>query len=140
MTDLIIGIVATIGVLFILIAAIGVLKMPDFYTRLSVTVKASTLGVGCLLASTAIYHNEFHITSKVLAIIFFLFLTAPIAGHMISRTAYISGIKMWKNTFVDDLKGKYDIENKVLKSYRNQDAEDVLEQQKEDDEKQSIVN
>lgn len=136
MTDIIIAIIATIGSIFILIAAIGVLKMPDFYTRLSVTVKASTIGVGFLLATTAIYHNDFQITSKVIAIIFFLFITAPIAGHMISRTAYLSGIKMWKNTFVDDLKGKYDTENKVLKSYRTQDGEDIAEKNKEDDKKQ----
>lgn len=136
MTDIIIAIIATIGSIFILIAAIGILKMPDFYTRLSVTVKASTLGVGCLLATTAIYHNDFQITSKVIAIIFFLFITAPIAGHMISRTAYLSGIKMWKNTFVDDLKGKYDTENKILKSYRTQDGEDIAEKNKEDDKKQ----
>lgn len=108
MSDILIGLFATVGSLFVLVAAIGILKMPDFYTRLSVTVKAATLGIGCILLATAFYFYDFSVTSKVLAIIFFLFITAPVAGHMISRAAYFSDTPLWKNTKLDELKGKYD--------------------------------
>ncbi|WP_262496552.1 cation:proton antiporter, partial [Pedobacter antarcticus] len=49
---------STLGTLFILIASIGILRMPDFYLRLSVTIKAATLGVGLVLGSAAVYFSE----------------------------------------------------------------------------------
>lgn len=94
-------ILCTLGALFILIAALGIYRMPDFYTRLSVTVKAGTLGVGCVLAAVALYFYDFAVSTKVFAIIFFLFITSPVAAFMISRTAYVSGIKLWKTTYID---------------------------------------
>jgi multicomponent Na+:H+ antiporter subunit G len=108
MSSLFIGILATIGAIFALIASIGIVRMPDFYTRLSVTIKAATLGMGSVLLSSAIFFNDLAVTSKIIAIIFFLILTAPIAGHIISRVAYFSGIPLWDNTKMDELKGKYD--------------------------------
>lgn len=107
MSDLLIMITSTIGAVFILIAAYGIVVMPDFYLRLSVTIKAATMGVGLLLLSTAYFFSEFSVTSKVIAIIFFLIITAPVAGHMIARTAYIIGVEKWKGTVLDELEGKY---------------------------------
>ncbi|HEY8387414.1 MAG TPA: monovalent cation/H(+) antiporter subunit G [Parasegetibacter sp.] len=102
MTNVIICILATIGALATLFASIGILRMPDFYLRLSVTVKASTLGIGLLLVCASIYFSEVYVTTKAIAIIFFLVLTAPVGAHMIARTAYRSGIVRWKDTYVDE--------------------------------------
>ncbi len=102
MSDLMIMILCTLGAIFILIAALGIYRMPDFYTRLSVTVKAGTLGVGCILAAVAIYFYDFAVSTKVFAIIFFLFITSPVAAYMISRTAFVSGIKMFNTTVIDE--------------------------------------
>lgn len=110
MNDLLIKILCTLGAVFILIAAIGIYRMPDFYTRLSVTVKAGTLGVGCILAATAIHFYDFSVTTKVFAIIFFIFITSPVAAYMISRTAYISGIRLWDKSILDELKDLRKIE------------------------------
>ena len=86
MIDITLGVLCTIGAVAILIAAIGILRMPDFYLRLSVTVKAATLGGGLFLLSAAFYFpNEVSVTTKALAIIFFLVLTAPVAAHLIAR-------------------------------------------------------
>ncbi len=101
MSDWLIMILCTLGSVFILIAALGIYRMPDFYTRLSVTVKAGTLGVGCILAAVAIYFYDFAVSTKVFAIIFFLFITSPVAAYMISRTAFVSGIKMFNTTLFD---------------------------------------
>lgn len=108
MTDIIIGLLSTIGALAILFASIGILRMPDFYLRLSVTVKAATLGVGLLLICAAIVFPDVSVTAQAIAIIFFLLLTAPVAAHMIGRAAYRSGISIWKDTFIDELDGAHE--------------------------------
>lgn len=112
MMNIFIGILSTIGAFAILFASIGVLRMPDFYLRLSVTVKAATMGVGVFLIAAAVVFPEAEVTAKAVAIIFFLLLTAPVAAHMIGRTAYRSGISIWKDTWIDDLDGNYDKKEK----------------------------
>lgn len=104
MINFFIMVLCTLGALFILISALGILKMPDFYTRLSVTVKASTMGVGLILLAAAFYFFDFSVSTKVFAIVFFLFITTPVGAFMISKTAYITGIKLWNQSIMDDLK------------------------------------
>ncbi|RPE09381.1 monovalent cation/H(+) antiporter subunit G [Chitinophaga lutea] len=116
MSDILIMILSTLGAITVLIAAVGIVRMPDFYLRLSVTIKAATLGIGLLLAAAAVFFADISISTKVLAIIFFLFLTAPVAGHMIGRASYFTGTKMWKGSVLDELKGKYDKETHSLGS------------------------
>lgn len=115
MTEIAIVIFSTIGAIFILIAAYGMLRMPDFYLRLTVTVKASTMGVGLILLATGLYFQDFSITTKILSIIFFFLITAPVAAHMIARTSYIIGVKLWDKTVLDDLEGKYHKTTHALK-------------------------
>ncbi|MFN4123573.1 MAG: monovalent cation/H(+) antiporter subunit G [Flavobacteriales bacterium] len=107
MRDLLIMILCGSGTLFILLAAIGMLRMPDFYTRTSVTTKAVTLGLGLILAGAAVYFSQIDVTSRVLAIILFLILTAPVGAHMIGRAAYRTGSKMWEKSVMDDMKDVY---------------------------------
>lgn len=104
MTNILIGILSTIGALSILFASIGIVRMPDFYLRLSVTVKAATLGVGLFLACAGVVFPDVSVTTKVIAIAFFLILTAPVAAHMIARTAYHKGVPTWEGTVLDELK------------------------------------
>jgi multicomponent Na+:H+ antiporter subunit G len=106
MTDIIIGIFSTIGALSILFASIGILRMPDFYLRLSVTVKAGTLGIGFLLMCAGIIFPDVSVTTKVIAIVFFLILTAPVAAHMVARTAYHKKVPLWKDTIIDEFEGE----------------------------------
>lgn len=96
MNDIVIMILSTVGALFILVAALGILRMPDFYLRLTVTIKAATFGIGFILVAAALHFGEFSFTTKVFAIIFFLILTAPVGGYMIGKTAYKTGIKLWR--------------------------------------------
>jgi multicomponent Na+:H+ antiporter subunit G len=106
MTDILIMILSTLGAIFILIASLGIYRMPDFYSRLSVTVKAATVGIGFILGAVALHFSDFSITTKVFAIIFFLFITSPVAAFLITRTAYMNGTKLWDKTLFDDLKDK----------------------------------
>jgi len=121
MTDIIIGIFSTIGALSILFAAIGILRMPDFYLRLSVTVKASTLGIGFLLMCAGIIFPDVSVTTKVIAIVFFLVLTAPVAAHMVARTAYHKRVPLWKDTIIDEFEGEQ--EERECKTIGGEDEE-----------------
>jgi multicomponent Na+:H+ antiporter subunit G len=81
--------------------------MPDLYTRMSATTKASTLGVGLILLGTAIFYQNIGIVVRAITIIVFLFLTTPVAAHIIGRAAYFDNVPLWKETKTDELKGKY---------------------------------
>jgi multicomponent Na+:H+ antiporter subunit G len=96
------------GALFIFIAAIGLLRLPDLFMRLACTAKSATLGLGLLLVGLAWHFGELDITSRALATICFLLLTSPVASHRIARVAYLDGIRLWEGTFLDELKGRYD--------------------------------
>ena len=104
------------GSIFILISAIGLLRMPDLYMRMSVTTKAVTLGVGFILLGSSIHFLEIGIFSRALIIISFLLITTPVAAHMIGRAAYFDGVPLWDGTIIDELKGKYDDESHKLRS------------------------
>lgn len=132
MNEIIIITVVSLGTLFILLAGIGLIRMPDLYLRISVTTKAVTLGVGLLLIGTALYFKEISITTRAIAIIFFLFLTAPIGAHLIGRVSYFIGIPLWKKSVTDDLKGKYnqkthDLDGAEKKKGKVLDIEDKKE-------------
>lgn len=107
MTDALIIGFSTLGAVFIFLAAVGFLRMPDTYLRISVTTKAVTLGVGLILVAAAIYFDNLSVTSRVLAIILFIILTAPVGAHLIGRASYLLEMPLWKKTKKDELKGKY---------------------------------
>lgn len=91
------------GAFFALVAAIGVVRLPDIYMRLSAASKASTLGVSCILAAVALFFGTTAVIGKVVAIIAFTLLTAPVAAHMLGRAAYFSGEPLWRNSKLDEL-------------------------------------
>lgn len=124
MINILVAVLCTIGAVFILIASIGIVRMPDFYLRLSVTVKAATLGNGLMLACCAIVFPQVSVTTKAVAIVFFLILTAPVAAHLIARSAYLIGTPQWKGTVLDEIKGMYDEDTHVLHSERPEVADD----------------
>ncbi len=94
---------SAVGTLCLMLAAAGILRMPDLYCRASATTKAATLGVGCLLVVAALHFEDARVTTRVLATIAFLFLTTPVAAHMIARAAYRQGIPLWSGTIRDEL-------------------------------------
>jgi multicomponent Na+:H+ antiporter subunit G len=114
MTEIISGIFLLLGSIFILLSAIGILKMPDLFTRMSATTKASTLGIGLVLIGTAIFWGDIGIAARALSIIIFLLLTAPVAAHIIGRAAYFDKVTLWEKTHIDELKNKYDEESHEL--------------------------
>jgi multicomponent Na+:H+ antiporter subunit G len=125
MTDIIVGVLAFFGTVFVFLAALGIVRMRDTYLRISVTTKAATLGIGLLLVASAIHSDELAITAKVFAIILFLLLTAPVSAHLVGRTSYFSGVKLWKNSVMDDMEGKYNSETEALGSGLEDETENL---------------
>lgn len=103
MYEMITSIILIIGSLFCLVAALGMLRLPDTLMRMHAATKAGTLGGGLILVAVAVFYHEIGITLRALAAILFLLLTAPVAAHLIGRAAYHSGIKLSKLTWVDQL-------------------------------------
>ena len=87
MLDIVIGLFLLVGGFFALIAAIGVLRLPDVLMRMHASTKAGILGSSLILIGGAIYLSETEITVRVIAIILFLMLTSPIGAHMIGRAS-----------------------------------------------------
>jgi multicomponent Na+:H+ antiporter subunit G len=107
MSDVISSFLLVSGSLFSLVAALGMLRLPDTIMRMHAATKAGTLGAGLILIAEAVFYQEIGITLRALAAITFLLMTAPVAAHLIGRAAYYSGIKLWKKTCIDQLKDLY---------------------------------
>src|SRR5688572_33090324 len=85
MTDIVTAIVWLAGSAFALLAAIGVLRMPDVFTRMQASTKASTLGLACLLIGAALQLGDFASFFRAASIGAFVLLTTPVAGLVIAR-------------------------------------------------------
>jgi|GEM_PF-283526 len=90
---------------FTLLAAIGLLRMPDLYMRMQSATKAGTLGVALIAIGAGAHFGRAEFLIEALLIIAFLFLTAPIASHLIARAAYHARTPLWDRSVRDDLAG-----------------------------------
>jgi len=88
MADLIASLLLMVGGAFTLIGAIGLARMPDFFTRLHGPSKASTLGIGGILLASLVHFNaEGMFTLKELLITLFIFITTPVSAHLLCKAA-----------------------------------------------------
>lgn len=130
--DYVIMVIITLGALFVLLAAIGIVRMPDLYLRILVTTKAATLGVGMILIAAAIYFGEASMTTRALAIVFFILLTAPVGAHLLGKASYFVGTPLWSNTVIDELKDRRDSEEELgIKEEEIEEAQAEMERKKD---------
>ena len=112
MTDILTAVVWLAGSAFSLLAAVGVLRMPDVFTRMQASTKASTLGLACLLIGAAMQFGDFASFIRVASIGAFILLTTPVSGHVIARASYFAGVPLWEGTVLDERQdGKTATEN-----------------------------
>jgi multicomponent Na+:H+ antiporter subunit G len=102
MTETLAGGLILVGVLLALLAAIGVLRLPDVFTRMQASTKALTLGLGCLLAGHVLLHPSTETVIRAVSIAAFIMLTAPVSAHVIARAAARTGAPLWIGTHVDE--------------------------------------
>lgn len=96
------------GVFFSLVAAIGIVRLPDVYSRIHASSKSTTLGLAGILLAVLVHFGTYEVTTKVLLVIFFTFLTAPVGAHMIARAAYSCAVAWYPRTT------RYDLERAVV--------------------------
>src|SRR3954453_14190632 len=105
-SEAIVSILILIGTFFSFLSAIGLVRLPDVYTRSHAASKSTTLGVLCTLFGTFLYFlfSDSYISIRLILGIFFVFLTAPVSAHMICRSAYRSNVKLAETSVMDTLK------------------------------------
>ena len=91
-----------IGSFFMLVSAIGIVRMPDLFTRMHAASKVGTVGVSNVMLAAAVHFEVMTVVAPALLIFLFFLATAPVAAHMIGRSAYQSGVKLWSGTVIDE--------------------------------------
>jgi len=114
MNEVISSALLLVGAGFLLLASIGVVRMPDLFNRMQTATKAATLGISCILLAVALRMGDAGLALRCLLTIVFFFLTAPVAAHMIGRAAYFVGVPLWSGTITDELQGHYDLKTHQL--------------------------
>lgn len=98
MIEIIAAILVFLGSAMTVAAGIGVIRLPDVFTRMHAATKVGTLGSGLIMAGTALHFADPAIVLRCILVVFFLLLTAPIGAHMIGRASLRLGIKPWTQT------------------------------------------
>lgn len=112
--SLIVAFFVLAGAFFSLLAAVGVIRFPDVYTRMHAATKAPAFGIMLFLIAAVFFFANLYTLAISLMIVIFIFLTAPVASHIISRVAYMLNTEIWSKTCVDELANDTGINNKKL--------------------------
>lgn len=112
--DLIGVVLVALGAVFLFIGALGVLRMPDCYTRIQAGTKASTLGAILSLAGIGTLNPAW--LGKALLVVVFVLLSNPVSSHVLARAAHAAGIKPRGGSERDDLTTEPDREGRSEKT------------------------
>jgi multicomponent Na+:H+ antiporter subunit G len=74
-----------------------------------------------MLIGVAVSFPHLGVIAKIAAVLLFIFLTTPIATHMIARAAYLTGVTQWKGTVADEMKGRYTVDSDESRSRQPND-------------------
>jgi multicomponent Na+:H+ antiporter subunit G len=97
------GSVLVLGAIFTLLATIGVLRLPDLYTRMHAASKAGAVGGGLILLAVALLSHDAAVSLRAVIGITFLLLTTPISAHLLAKAAYSSGLRPGIETMIDEI-------------------------------------
>lgn len=91
------------GSIFAVVSAVGVVRLPDLYTRMHAASKAGVVGAGLILLAVALISADYAVVLRAILGIVFLVLTTPVSAHLLARAAYLSGVKPDGATNINDL-------------------------------------
>ncbi|WP_411035124.1 monovalent cation/H(+) antiporter subunit G [Shinella sp. BYT-45] len=108
MTDLVlallVGAMLIAGGVFTFLAALGVVRLPDVYTRMHAASKAGTVGSGLMLLAAGIHALDAAVFTRALAGFVFFVLTAPVAAHLVAKAAHAAGYRPARLTVIDEMR------------------------------------
>ena len=99
----IVSLLLVVGSVFSLLAALGMLRFPDLYTRMHAASKAGTIGSGLLLLAAGVHALDVTILMRALAGFVFFVLTAPISAHLLAKAAHQAGYRLTTLSVTDQL-------------------------------------
>lgn len=85
-----------------LVGAIGLLRFPDFYSRVHAASVTDTGGAWLIVLGFAIQAGWSLVTAKLLILLAFVFFTGPVTGHVLMQAAHVSGLAPWKRPSPED--------------------------------------
>lgn len=91
--DVVAGLLLGLGGFFVLVGGIGVIRMPDLYTRMHAASVTETLGTMLVLSGLMLLSGWSLATFKLFAILLFLLFTAPVSSYALANTALLGGTK-----------------------------------------------
>ena len=91
-----------VGVFFMFVASLGVVRLPDFYSRVHAPTKAATLGLFFLLFAVILELAESEVFTKAILALLFIAATAPVGAHILARAAYRNGVPPMEGTETDE--------------------------------------
>ena len=97
------SLLVVIGALFGLLAAIGIVRLPDLYTRMHAATKAGPVGAGFIFAAVAVVSLDGAVMLRAIVGVAFLLLTTPVSAHLLARAGYRAGYRPTALTAIDDL-------------------------------------
>ena len=86
-----------IGTLFLLIGAVGLIRLPDFFSRMHAAGLIDTLGAGLILVGLMIEAGWSLNLAKLVLILLFLLFTSPTSSHALAHAALVHGLKPWRH-------------------------------------------
>ncbi len=89
------GVLIVSGTVFLLASALGVVRFPDFYSRLHAAGKGDTLGQALVLAGLMVLSGWTMVSLKLALIVLFIFILNPTATHALARGAWLAGVRPW---------------------------------------------
>lgn len=98
-----VGLLILAGGFFAFVAAVGLWRFPDIYSRMHAASKAGTLGSGLVLLALAVHAGDTGTITRALAGIVFFLLTAPISAHLLARAAYVVGYGLVESSVLDEM-------------------------------------
>lgn len=101
---LVVGAMLVAGGVFTFLAALGIVRLPDVYTRMHAASKAGTVGSGLMLFAAGIHAEDLAILTRALAGFVFFVLTAPVAAHLVAKAAHGAGYRLTRLTVIDDMR------------------------------------
>lgn len=97
------AVVLVAGSAFSLLAAVGMLRLPDLYTRMHAASKAGVVGAGLILIAVALVSLDPPVVLRAILGVLFLVLTTPVSAHLLARAAYQAGIRPGPETKINDM-------------------------------------